>query len=72
MMYCIFKYTHVLYVHKSVGFVVVYVDTTDCKIMDVASMTSLICLWTAVLKPQVWILAAAILFLEPEVAIFGK
>ena len=30
-------------------------------------------LWTAVLKPRVWILAVTILaFLEPEVTIFGR
>ena len=41
--------------------------------MDVASVTSPFGLWTAVLKPQVWILAVAILFFsEPEVTIFGR
>ena len=36
-------------------------------------MTSLVGLWTVVLKLQVWILAVAILvFLETEVNIFGK
>ena len=34
---------------------------TGCIIMDVAAVMSPIGLWTVVLKPQVWILAAAIL-----------